>query len=304
MFLQNLFFHRAILTLQSKSAVRKRGGQAMKFSQAEKKKIIHLPIEKLVPNPRQPRKVFLPEELNGLAQSIEANGLLQPISVRRTTGGVFEIIAGERRWRACIQAGLKQIPCLLLECSDQQSAVLAILENLQRQDLQLFEEAEGIRCLIEDWGVTQEEAARRLGKSQSAIANKLRLLRLTPEERQIASSNGLTERHVRALIRVEETEQRKKLLHTVIQRQLNVRQTEELVEEQLSGEKKKKPNRTFIAKDIRIFFNTVEHAIRTMQSAGILARAEKKDMGEYMEYTVTIPKTESPEKGRQSGRTA
>ncbi len=276
----------------------------MKFSQAERKKVLNLPIEKIVPNPRQPRKVFVPEEINGLSQSIAANGLLQPISVRRTTGGVFEIIAGERRWRACIQAGLKQIPCLLVECSDEQSAVLAILENLQRQDLQLFEEAEGIRCLIEDWGVTQEEAARRLGKSQSAIANKLRLLRLTPEERQQAVSNGLTERHVRALIRISEDEARKKLLNSVIQRQLNVRQTEELVEEQLSGAQKTKPNRRFVAKDIRIFFNTVEHAIRTMQSAGILAKAEKKDMGDYMEYTVTIPKTESSEKGRQPGRSA
>ena len=276
----------------------------MKFSQAERKKVLNLPIEKIVPNPRQPRKVFVPEEINGLSQSIAANGLLQPISVRRTTGGIFEIIAGERRWRACIQAGLKQIPCLLVECSDEQSAVLAILENLQRQDLQLFEEAEGIRCLIEDWGVTQEEAARRLGKSQSAIANKLRLLRLTPEERQQAVSNGLTERHVRALIRISEDEARKKLLNSVIQRQLNVRQTEELVEQQLSGAKKTKPNRRFVAKDIRIFFNTVEHAIRTMQSAGILAKAEKKDMGDYMEYTVTIPKTESSEKGRPSGRSA
>lgn len=279
----------------------------MIFTQQEKRKIIQLPVTRLVPNPHQPRKVFSREELEGLARSIAVNGLLQPISVRKS-GEDFEIIAGERRWRACMLAGLKSVPCLVHECSDAQSAVLAILENLQRQDLQIFEEAEGIRRLIEDWGVTQEEAARRLGKSQSAIANKLRLLRLTPEERAQITESGLSERHARALIRVTEAEPRQKILKQAIEKNLNVRQTEQLVEEFLSqSQKPKRPCRTFIAKDIRIFINTIDHAIETMKNAGIKASANRRDMGDYFEYTVTIPKTAAPKKpkepdGRQPGQ--
>ena len=276
----------------------------MKFQQQEKRKILNLPIDKLAPNPRQPRKVFSQEELEGLSQSIAENGLLQPVVVRRAAGGSHEIIAGERRWRACQLAGMKHLPCILQECSDTQSAVLAILENLQRQDLQVFEEAEGIRSLMVDWHVTQEEAARRLGKSQSAIANKLRLLRLSQEERDLVVANHLTERHCRALIRIQDENARKKILSRVIERSLNVQQTEALVEEQLAAEKKTEPaSRTFIAKDIRIFMNTIEHAVKTMQSAGILAQAEKKDLGEYLEYTVRIPKNRSKDgRDRQPGQ--
>lgn len=276
----------------------------MKFQQQEKRKILNLPIDKLAPNPRQPRKVFSQEELEGLSQSIAENGLLQPVVVRRAAGGSYEIIAGERRWRACQLAGMKHLPCILQECSDTQSAVLAILENLQRQDLQVFEEAEGIRSLIVDWHVTQEEAARRLGKSQSAIANKLRLLRLSQEERDLVVANHLTERHCRALIRIQDKNARKKILSRVIEHSLNVQQTEALVEEQLAAEKKTEPaSRTFIAKDIRIFMNTIEHAVKTMQSAGILAQAEKKDLGEYLEYTVRIPKNRSKDgRDRQPGQ--
>ena len=271
----------------------------------DKRRVVELPAEELIPNPRQPRKTFSKEELDGLARSIASNGLLQPISVRRTSGGKYEIIAGERRWRACVQAGMRQIPCLVQECSDAQSAVLAILENLQRQDLQVFEEAEGIRRLMEDWGVTQEEAARRLGKSQSAIANKLRLLRLTSEERKCIVENGLSERHARAILRIPQEDVRKKLLAQVVEKGLTVRQTEELIEKVLE-EKPAKPSkgRTFIAKDIRLFLNTIDHAIRTMQDAGILAQADRKDMGDYLEYTVKIPKTGNSSKGRgqQPGR--
>lgn len=276
----------------------------MRFPQMEKRKILNLPVEKVRPNPRQPRKTFTKEELEGLSQSIAENGLLQPISVRRTPGGYYEIIAGERRWRACVQAGMKQIPCLVQECSDTESAVLAILENLQRQDLQIFEEAEGIRRLMEDWGVTQEEAARRLGKSQSAIANKLRLLRLTEDERKIIAEHGMTERHARALIRISNEEARRKILKQAAEKELTVRQTEELVENYLSQMVKSRTKRTFIAKDIRIFLNTVEHAIKTMKNAGILAESEKKDMGEYLEYTVRIPKQDSAGKndGQQPDR--
>ena len=276
----------------------------MKFQQQEKRKILNLPIDKLAPNPRQPRKVFSQEELEGLSQSIAENGLLQPVVVRRAAGGSYEIIAGERRWRACQLAGMKHLPCILQECSDTQSAVLAILENLQRQDLQVFEEAEGIRSLMVDWHVTQEEAAKKKEKSQSAIANKLRLLRLSQEERDLVVANHLTERHCRALIRIQDENARKKILSRVIERSLNVQQTEALVEEQLAAEKKTEPaSRTFIAKDIRIFMNTIEHAVKTMQSAGILAQAEKKDLGEYLEYTVRIPKNRSKDgRDRQPGQ--
>jgi ParB family chromosome partitioning protein len=264
----------------------------MIFNQQERRKIVQIAADKIVPNPYQPRKIFSEEELEGLADSIAVNGLLQPISVRRN-GAVYEIIAGERRWRACVKAEMKVIPCIIQECTESQSAVLAILENLQRQDLHIFEEAEGIQRLIDDWGVTQEEAARRLGKSQSSIANKLRLLRLTPPERQKIEKAGLTERHARALLRINDTQMREKLLDLIIEKGLNVQQTDRLIEEQCHQKKKKEKKRTFIAKDIRIFFNTIDHAIQTMRQAGILAQADQKDMGEYLEYTVRIPKQET-----------
>ena len=166
------------------------GGIFMGIMQ-DKRRVIEIPLDDIYPNPAQPRRSFPEKELLELSRSIRQNGLLQPLSVRRTRNG-YELIAGERRWRACRLAGLDSAACIVNSCSDKQSAVLAMTENLQRQDLQIFEEAEGIRRLIEEWGVTQEEAALRLGKSQSTLANKLRLLRLTQEERKKISENSAT----------------------------------------------------------------------------------------------------------------
>lgn len=257
----------------------------------EKRRVIEVPLEEIIPNPAQPRRTFPEKELLELSRSIKQNGLLQPLSVRRTKDG-YELIAGERRLRACRMAGLDSVSCIVNACSDKQSAVLAMTENLQRQDLQIFEEAEGIRRLIEEWGVTQEEAALRLGKSQSTLANKLRLLRLTQEERKKISEAGLTERHARALLRIEDSDLRGKALQSIIEHHFNVQQTDEYIEKLLSDkEEKPKSKRRVIVKDIRIFMNTINHAVKTMQMSGIQAKTIRNETDEYIECVVRIPKT-------------
>ncbi len=270
------------------------------FTMQERKKVQELPLDKIRPNPAQPRRKFSQKELQELSDSIRANGLLQPLTVRRAGGG-YELVAGERRLRACAMAGMRFVSCIVINCDEQQSAVYAILENLQRQDLQLFEEAEGIQTLIAQWGVTQEEAAVRLGKSQSAIANKLRLLRLNPEERRKISAAGLTERHARALIRIENERMRARALDFIIEKGLNVQQTESLVESLLEtrNEQKPKAKRTFIVKDIRIFMNTINHAIEAMQLSGIDAVSHKMETEDYIECVVRIPKAQAYAGGRK-----
>ena len=262
------------------------------FMLPEKKRVQEIPLSKIRPNPAQPRRTFTQKELQELSDSIRANGLLQPLTVRRVSGG-YELIAGERRLRACFLAGMRFASCLVVDCDEQQSAVYAILENLQRQDLQLFEEAEGIRRLIEEWGVTQEEAATRLGKSQSAIANKLRLLRLSEGEQKLIAESGLTERHARALLRLECSKDRARVLQKVIENQLNVKQTEQLIEEEIEKKQQKErpqTKRTFVVKDVRLFMNTIRHAVETMRMSGIDAVTQSNETDEYIECVVRIPK--------------
>lgn len=262
----------------------------------EKRKVVELPINNIFPNPSQPRRTFSQLELDELARSIRENGLLQPITVRKVDGN-YELIVGERRLRACRIAGLKSVACIVSTCDDRQSAIFAMLENLQRQDLQLFEEAEGIQKLIAVWGVTQEEAAARLGKSQSTLANKLRLLRLTLPEREVICKARLTERHARALLRIECEGLRDKVLHHIIEKSLNVQQTDEFVEHIIQGvqEQKQKSKKTLIVKDIRVFLNTINHAIETMKLSGINAITQKNETEEYIECVVRIPKKKSTE---------
>ncbi len=256
----------------------------------DKLKLTRLPTAKILPNPAQPRKTFQEDELKSLAQSILENGLLQPVTVRRENG-LYYLVAGERRLRACKLAGLKEIPAIIADCEPEDSAVLALLENLQRRDLQMFEQASAIASLLREWQITQEEAARRLGMSQSYLANKVRLLKLSAEEQAEILNNKLTERHARALLRVDDIETRRKILRVCIARKLNVSQTEELVAESLRPkETPKKARRTFVAKDIRLFINTIDHAVDAMKTAGIQAHTEKKETEEYIECTVRIPK--------------
>lgn len=256
----------------------------------DKRKLKKLRVTEILPNPSQPRKVFAEDELESLARSIRENGLLQPVTVRRENGA-YILVAGERRLRACKMAGLREIPAILTDCRPEDSAVLALLENLQRKDLHMFEQANALVNLLRQWQITQEEAARRLGMSQSALANKLRLLKLSPEEQSEIVEQGLTERHARALLRVEDPILRRKLLRTVGEKRLNVAQTEELVAAAVKQPDKRQPlRRTFVAKDIRLFLNTIDHAVDAMKAAGVNALAEKNETEEYIECTVRIPK--------------
>lgn len=256
----------------------------------DKLKLVRLPVMKIMPNPSQPRKIFQEEELRSLAQSITENGLLQPVTVRRENG-IYYLVAGERRLRACKLAGLKDIPAIISDCEPEDSAVLALLENVQRRDLHMFEQANAIVNLLREWQITQEEAARRLGMSQSYLANKVRLLKLSSEEKSEIIKHKLSERHARALLRVDDIELRQKILQTVIARGLNVANTEELIAGSLKPkEPVRKGRRTFVAKDIRLFINTIDHAVDAMKTAGIQAQTEKKETEEYIECVVRIPK--------------
>ena len=256
----------------------------------DKLRLIKLPVSRILPNPSQPRKVFREEELQALAQSIQENGLLQPVTVHRENGAYY-LIAGERRLRACKLAGIKEIPALVAVCAPEDSAVLALLENIQRKDLHMFEQANALVNLLREWRITQEEAAKRLGISQSYLANKLRLLKLSPEEQNEILQYKLTERHARALLRVDDPALREKILRQAGEKHLNVSQTEELVTAALAPKQEgRKPKRTFIAKDIRLFINTIDHAVDAMKTAGIAAQAEKTETEEYIECTVRIPK--------------
>lgn len=254
-------------------------------------KVILLPVEDIVPNPSQPRKEFDFYELSGLAESIKANGILQPLTVRRKEEH-YELIAGERRLRASKMAGLSSVPCIIEEKSDADSAVLALLENIQRADLNYFEQAVAIEKLMILEGLGQEQMAKRLGMAQSTLANKIRLLRLAPELRSLILEHRLTERHARALLKLEGPEKQRDALELIVKRGLNVSQAEALITE-LGSEQKQKKERRFIVKDVRIFINTVSKAVEMMRTSGIQADAKKREDAEFIEYTIRIPKTQA-----------
>lgn len=255
-------------------------------------KVVQLPVEKIVPNPHQPRKNFDDAELNMLAESIRQNGILQPLSVRKVDDG-YELISGERRLRAAKLIGLENVPCIVVDITERNSAVLAIVENIQRQDLSFFEEAIAIEKLIDFYGMTQEDAAIKLGKAQSTIANKLRLLKLSEKEMEMIAENGLTERHARALLRLNTPEQRIYAIERISKGKLNVERAEKLVDEILSDQKEKESikKRSGAFKDIRLFINTISKAVETMQAAGINAESQKIRSDGYIEYIVKIPIT-------------
>ena len=261
------------------------------------KNISYLSIDCVRPNPYQPRKQFSKGALEELCESIKQYGVIQPINVRKITNNSYELVAGERRLRAAVMAGLKEIPAIVINVNDNDSAVMALIENLQREDLSYMEEAEGYNNLINDHGFTQEELAQKIGKSQSTIANKIRLLRLPPMVKKILSDNNLTERHARSLLKLHDEQLQLKVLKHVCEKGLNVKKTEELVERAIEKftklEKDKVPERKFTKaiKDIRIFVNTIRQAIDLMKKSGVNAKAAQIDRGEYVEFIIRIPKS-------------
>lgn len=253
-------------------------------------KVIEIDVRLIVPNPHQPRTEFDDSDIRSLAESIGQNGILQPLSVRKS-GEKYELIAGERRLRAAKMCGLQAVPCIVHDISERNSAILALVENIQRQDLSFFDEAAAIEKLISYYGMTQEDAASKLGKAQSTIANKLRLLRITPEERELIMNFNLTERHARALLKLGSCEERMNILEKVIKNKLNVERTEKLVEDYIGQKKVRQSYRTRskVFQNVKIFVNTINKAIETMQSAGIDADSKKIQNEEYIEYRVRIP---------------
>ena len=260
----------------------------------------YIPINAIRTNPNQPRRIMDRDKLEELASSISLYGVLQPITVRRINVGEYELIAGERRFRACRMLGMNEIPAIVLNADKTDSAILALIENIQRENLNYMEEAEAFSELISRHGLTQEELADRLGKRQSTIANKLRILRLSDETRRIIAENSLTERHARALLRLPDEKSRMRVLKTIISRGLNVAKSEELIAEELKHreeppepptERDRKSLRVF--KDVRIFSNTIKQAVNMMKQAGIEALAEKNENDDFIEYIIKIPKNQT-----------
>ena len=261
-------------------------------------KIVWIATDKIRPNRAQPRVNFESNAALRLADSVRRYGILQPLTVRvienAQDGRCFEIIAGERRFRAAVMLQMQSVPCVIMEADERKSAELALVENLLRQDLNFFEMAKAIRRLIDSFELTQEEVAKRLSLTQSAVANKLRLLRFGEEEQQFILASGLTERHARALLKITDTDLRKKAMEHVIKWRMNVANTEQYIERVLNEEKQKaeiekslsKPKMKPVIKDIRLFFNSVDHAVETIKSAGIgisSSREERED-----EYVIEI----------------
>lgn len=259
----------------------------------ESGRILYLPAEQLRPNPSQPRKIFDSDGLQELAASIQNYGILQPLTVRRRNGE-YELVAGERRLRAAKLAGLTEVPCILLTVDEQQSSMVALVENLQRRDLDYIEEAEGLARLMRQYGLNQEQAAAKVGKSQSAVANKLRLLRHSPAVLAALRENGLSERHARALLRLPTEQERMAALTVIVKQQMNVAKTEEYIEALLSKkrqpEEPKKGIRKLIVRDVRLFLNSVNHSLDLIRGAGIRAEASQEETDSEIVLTIRLPK--------------
>ncbi len=253
--------------------------------------IILIPQEDIYPNPNQPRRRFDFDELEGLAQSIRQNGIIQPIAVRINGKGKYELISGERRLRASRLVGITRLPCIIMEADDEKSALFALIENVQRCDLEFFEEACAIEKLLTDYGMTREDICKKLGKAPSTVSNKLRLLRIPEDIRHKITQENLTERHARALLRLTSFSQMERALSIIAEKRLTVAESERLVSQILTNDSGKRQPAVKLFKDVRIFVNTLNHAVDTMRRAGIEADSAKSETEEYIEYVVRIPKS-------------
>lgn len=256
-----------------------------------KTSVVLLPLDRIRPNPAQPRRDFDSAALGELADSIRQHGILQPLTVRRTAQG-YELVAGERRLRAARMAGLREVPCLILRVEAEESSVLALVENLQRRDLHYLEEAEAIARLITACGLSQEQAAQKLGCSQSAVANKLRLLRLSDECVVLLRKNALTERHARALLRLSDEQQRLDALRHIVAQGLNVAQSEAYIDALLARAQSESPKKRapYLVKDVRLFLNSVKRGLGVMQRSGVDAQTERADTDDEIRLLIRIPK--------------
>lgn len=264
------------------------------------REVARIPIDAIRPNPYQPRRVFAQDALEELCASIKQYGLLQPISVRKLGSDSFELIAGERRLRACRMAGMKFIDAIIFSTYEQDSAVIAMMENLQRENLHYMEEAEGYQNLIRDHGLSQDELARRLGKNQSTIANKMRILKLPMAVKRMLLQYSLTERHARALLRLHDEEMQMHVIQIIVQQNLNVKATEDLVERTISRmygieKEEEEQSRTRPSKisgfvrDTRLFVNSLRTVVQQMTDAGLNPKLESRDKEEGMEIKIWIP---------------
>lgn len=255
------------------------------------KNINYIPVDLILPNVYQPRKYFDEESLDELAQSIKIYGIIQPLSVRKLGEDKYELVSGERRLRAAKKAGLKEVPSIIVDISDKDSAAIALLENLQRENLNFIEEAEAYYNLIKEHSYTQEQLAQIIGKKQSTIANKIRILRLTQDIRYMLLMNNLTERHARALLKIPTVELQKKVLNIVIKKSLNVKKTEELINKELEklnkDEGKKSIKKIKGIFSPRVYINTVK---QVFDKYGLNAEYNSKDLNDKIEITITIPK--------------
>ena len=257
-------------------------------------RVQYIPLGRIRPNPQQPRHSFDEEGLAELAASIRSCGILQPLTVRRAGEG-YELVAGERRLRAARIAGLREVPCLVAQVGEEDSALLALMENLQRRDLDCWEEAQAIARLISRYGLSQGEAARGLGRAQPTVANKLRLLRLPEDVRALLRENGLTERHARALLRLQDPEVQRRAAGDIVRRGMNVAQAEAYVEKLLQSAQVTPPRgrSTYIIKDVRLFLNSVDRGLHLMRQAGVDAGWDRQDTDREILLTIRIPKRAS-----------
>ena len=248
-------------------------------------RVVFLPAGRICPNPAQPRKIFREESLRELSDSIREHGVIQPLSVRRI-GNSYELIAGERRLRAAIAAGLTEIPCIVMQMTDTESGLTALVENLQRQDLDFMEQAQGISFLMDSFTLSQEQAAELLGLSQSAVANKLRLLRHSPPVQQRLRETNLTERHARALLRLSSEQDKLRVIELIARQEWNVAKTEQYIESLLSP-KEASPKKGDISK----FLQQVGKTLSRFQSDGVPAVSERRETEKEIVLTITIPKS-------------
>ena len=258
------------------------------FRKSEGRRVLELPISAISPNPHQPRQVFGQEELESLAASIAQLGILQPLTVRRC-GGQWELIAGERRLRAAALAGLSTVPCLEVQADNSASSLLALVENIQRKDLDFLEEARALRHLMDTYGLSQEETAAKVGKSQPAVANKLRLLRLPEDVLELLRREGFGERHARALLALDDPELQRKAAQHTVRHHLTVARTEEYVAKLLAPPPHP-PAPIYKLRDIRLFLNTVQKGLAIMNSAGVAAHCGREESDREILLTIRIPK--------------